>query len=136
VAFFDGASVARGSSCGAGGVIKTGDALEFRWYFNGGEGTNTNAELLGTWASLFIANHLDIQKIQLLGDSKAIIDLLNKKGNLRAINIEGWKRKTSELVATFREITFQHIYRETNRVADRISKQALLTLSSSLFYYP
>jgi hypothetical protein len=79
VAFFDGASVAGGSSCGAGGVVKTRDASEFRWYFNGGEGTNTKAELLGTWASLFIAKHLDIQDIQLLGDSKAIIDWLKKK---------------------------------------------------------
>jgi ribonuclease HI len=75
-------------------------------------------------------------EIQLLGDSKAIIDWLKKKGNLQAINIEGWKRKTSELVATFRDITFQHIYRETNRVADRLSKHALLTSSGSLFYYP
>jgi len=58
-----------------------------------------------------------------------------KKGNLWAINIEGWKRKTSELVSTFRAIHFQHIYRETNVEANRLSKQAILALSGKLFYY-
>jgi hypothetical protein len=80
VAFFDGASEAGGSNCGAGGVVKSRDSTEYRWYFNCGAGTNTKAELMGVWASLFIAKHLDIQDIQLLGDSKVIIDWLKKKG--------------------------------------------------------
>jgi len=41
VSFFDGASMLGGSRCGAGGVVKTINAKEYRWYFNGGEGTNT-----------------------------------------------------------------------------------------------
>jgi ribonuclease HI len=44
-----------------------------------GKGTNTKAELMGAWASLFIAKHLDILDIQLLGDSKVIIEWLKKK---------------------------------------------------------
>jgi ribonuclease HI len=135
VAFFDGASEAGGSNCGAGGVIKSCSSMEYRWYLNCGAGTNTKAELMGAWAALFIAKHLDILDIQLLGDSKVIIDWLKKKANLRAINIEGWKNKTSELASSFRVIHFQHIYREKNVEADLLSKKALTTVSGRLFYH-
>jgi len=46
---------------------------------NCGEGTNTKAELMGEWVALFIAKYLDILDIQLLEDSKVIIDWLKKK---------------------------------------------------------
>jgi hypothetical protein len=36
MAFFDGASEAGGSNCGAGGVIKSCFSTEYRWYFNCG----------------------------------------------------------------------------------------------------
>jgi hypothetical protein len=60
LAFFDGASMDRGSNCGAGGTIFCSDLTKYRWHFNGGAGTNTKAELLGAWASLFLAKKLDI----------------------------------------------------------------------------
>jgi hypothetical protein len=47
-----------------------------------------------------------------MGDSKVIIDWLNKKGNLQAINIEGWKMRIRELMEVYQGINFQHIYRE------------------------
>jgi hypothetical protein len=89
VAFFYDASVERGTNYGAGGIIFCRDMTKHRWHFNGGAGTNTKSELLGAWASLFIAKQLDIQYIRLISDSKIVIDWLNKKGNLQAINIEG-----------------------------------------------
>jgi ribonuclease HI len=125
--FFDGASVAGGSNCGTGGAIKCSESPDYRWYFNCGAGTNTKAELLGAWASLIIAKHLDLHYIQILGDSKVIIDWLKQKGNLQAINIEGWKCKNRDLVSSFRGIYFQHIFRESNEEADKLSKQALST---------
>jgi hypothetical protein len=60
LAFFDGASQSKKTVCGAGGVIKTIDSHVYRWTLNGGEGTNTKAELLGIWATLTLANHLSL----------------------------------------------------------------------------
>jgi ribonuclease HI len=134
MAFFDGASVERGTNCGAGGTIICRDLTEYRWHFNGGAGTNTKAELLGAWASLFIAKQLEIQYIQLIGDSKVVIDWLNKKGNIQAINIEGWKGKIRELISSFRGIYFQHIFREANVEVNKLSKQALSTSFGRLIY--
>jgi hypothetical protein len=57
LALFDGASIDGGSICGTGGVIKHTNEQVYRWFFNGGAGTNTKDELLGAWASLTIAKH-------------------------------------------------------------------------------
>jgi ribonuclease HI len=74
----------------------------YRWYFNGGSGTNTKAELLGAWDTLTIAKLLDIHYIQVMGDSKVIIEWLNHKGKIKAINIEGWKQRLMDPVITFK----------------------------------
>jgi ribonuclease HI len=125
VACFDGATLANGKCSGAGGIIKTSVSTVYRWYFNCGEGTNTKAELMGVWATLFLANHLSIHKLQILGDSKVIIDWLNKKSELRACAIEGWKQRIRALRSKFLAISFEHIYREFNKEADLLSKKAL-----------
>jgi len=49
---------------------------------NGGQGTNTKAELLGAWASLILARRINIKDLLLLEDSKVIIDWINDKVEL------------------------------------------------------
>jgi hypothetical protein len=44
---------------------------------------------MGLWATLTLALLWAIEKIQILGDSKVIIDWINQKGQLQAVNIEG-----------------------------------------------
>jgi hypothetical protein len=89
---------------------------------------------LGAWATLSIANFLDIQHIQILGDSKVIVDWLKQKGNLQGINIEGWKLRIRDVAASFQGINFQHIFRESNE-ADKLSKKALLVPRGRLTYF-
>jgi hypothetical protein len=73
VAWFDGASQQGGTLCGAGGKIALSTHTIIRWTLNGGQGSNTKAELIAAWASLLLASrHSDT--LLLLGDSKHIID--------------------------------------------------------------
>jgi hypothetical protein len=69
------------------------------------------------------------------GDSKVIIDWLNHKGKLQAINIEGWKLRILDLVDSFQGICFQHIFRESNEEEDQLSKQALSATKGRLSYF-
>jgi ribonuclease HI len=135
LACFDGASISGGGICGAGGVIKQPDSTVHRWFLNCGNGTNTKAELMGVWATLYLAKQWNIQKIQILGDSKVVIDWLNHRGKLQAIDIEGWKLRTKELASNFLGINFQHIFREFNKEADDLSKQALLAPKGRLSFF-
>jgi hypothetical protein len=63
LACFDGAALSNGLCCGAGGTFKTHSSRITKWFLNCGAGTNTKAELLGLWATLYLAscwsiNHL------------------------------------------------------------------------------
>jgi hypothetical protein len=134
-AFFDGVAFAGGTNCGAEGTILCSDSLVYCWFLNCGEGSNTKAELLGAWGTLTLSKLLDLQFIQLMGDLKVIIDWLDQKGRLQAINIEAWKIHIEELIQTFQSIQFHHIFRETNKITDHMSKRALTSVKGRLAYY-
>jgi hypothetical protein len=59
----------------------------------------------------------------------------NKRGRLQASAIEGWKLRIKELIKHFQEISFQHIFREYNKEADLLSKQALQEPEGRITYY-
>jgi ribonuclease HI len=90
---------------------------------------------MGAWATLTIARLLEIQNLHVMGDSKVIIDWLNSKWNLQAINIEGWKTRIREQMAAFQGINFHHIYRESNKEVDFLSKRALSSPKGRLTYF-
>lgn len=70
-----------------------------------------------------------------MGDSKVVIDWLDQKGRLQVVSIEAWKRRIKELIPTFQCIHFHHIFRESNRVADQMSKIALSAVKGRLTYF-
>jgi ribonuclease HI len=109
----------------AGGVIRISEQCRYKWLLNCGPGTNARAELLGSWAMLTLASRLSLQSIHILGDSKIIIDWLHRKGRLQVISLNCWKDKIMALINSFQKISFDHVYREENQVADSLSKQAL-----------
>jgi ribonuclease HI len=124
VAWFDGASQHGGATCGAGGRIVLNSHSSILWTLNCNQGSNTKAELLGAWTSLFLAScHTD--DLLLLGDSKITIDWLNGLADLRVAALSCWMKRTKEATLLFRKLSFQHIFREDNKVADSLSKKAL-----------
>jgi hypothetical protein len=86
--WFDRAAQLHGQLSGARGVIRINKHTVFKWTFNCGLGTNTRVELLGVWALLTLASRLHILDLQVFGNSRIIIDWLNKKGNLQVIKLE------------------------------------------------
>jgi ribonuclease HI len=135
LAFFDGAALENGECCGAGGFFKTHSSRITKWFINFGAGTNTKVELMGLWSTLTLATLWSIKKLQVLGDSKVIIEWINHKGNLHSTNIECWKQKTKDLAKTFNDISFQHIYRDHNKEADSLSKRALKETKGRLLVF-
>lgn len=77
VAFFDGAALASGTCCGAGGTFRSHPHRLTKWFINCGRGSNTKAELLGLWATLLIASCWSLNHLHVIGDSKVIIDWIN-----------------------------------------------------------
>jgi ribonuclease HI len=125
VACFDGAAQASGGSCGAGGFFKFHPSRCTWWFLNCGIGTNNKAELLGLWASLYLASCWSISHLHVLGDSRVIIDWISKKTKLHSIHIDSWKDRVMGLSTLFADISFHHLPRSRNREADALSKRAL-----------
>jgi hypothetical protein len=87
------------------------------------------------WVTLTLALHLALPKLQALSDSKVIIDWLNNRGRLQASAIKGWKHRTKELINKFQVVSFHHIFKEFNKEADQLSKQALHEPKGRITYY-
>jgi hypothetical protein len=105
--WFDGATLSNGSQSGAGGLIKISQNTFYKWTFNCGPGTNTRAELLGAWATLYLASRLHIEVLQVLGDSRIVIEWLSNKGDLQAISLLAWKDRIRLLQPTFKKLSLQ-----------------------------
>jgi ribonuclease HI/probable phosphoglycerate mutase len=134
VGWFDGATQANGILSGAGGVIKLPGNTTYKWTLNCGLGTNTSAELLGVWASLTLAKRPGIDQLQVLGDSKIVIEWLNYRGNLQVTPLMGWMDMIQDLKKSFNSIRFDHIYREENGEADALSKKSLQVPEGKIHY--
>jgi ribonuclease HI len=86
------------------------------------------------WATLSLAHRLEIDQLQLLGDSKTVVDWLNYKSNLQVSSLMGWMEKIRELITLFNTIRFDHIYREENVEADVLSKKSLQVPEGRIHY--
>ena len=91
-----------------------------------GQGTNTKAELLSLWAVLLTSQMMGIPLSQIYGDSLVIINWVKGSAALSPTDLVHWCRETKKLFSSFQALSITHIYREHNRLADRLSKDALL----------
>jgi hypothetical protein len=82
-----GLMVHSGTLSGAGELIRTNKNSFYRWTFSCGPGTNTSTELLGVWATLHLASIPIIEHLQLIDDSRVIIDWLNHNNKLQSITL-------------------------------------------------
>jgi ribonuclease HI len=96
-------------------------------------GSNTKAELIGAWTSLILA-HRHTDNLLLLGDSKLIIDWLKGVADFQVAALNSWKERTKDATLLFRNLTFQHIFREANIEADTLSKNALRLTPNQIFF--
>jgi ribonuclease HI len=115
-------------------VLRINDHTTYKWTFNCGPGTNTREKLLGVWETLILASRLYITELQVFGDSRIVIDWLNNKGNLQVISLDCWKERIRDLNKNFSSINFSHIYRDYNKEADLLSKQALQMQEGKIAY--
>jgi ribonuclease HI len=81
-----------------------------------------------------LAVRLNIDGLQVYGDSKIVIDWLNNRGKLQVISLVRWKDRIKELTKSFNTISFSHIYREQNKEADFLSKKAIQMQEGKISY--
>jgi hypothetical protein len=90
IGVFDGALQNGGEKCGAGALLKCQVQDVYSIKLNCGTGTNTRGELLALWSLLFFSLHKQVSCLQLIGDSKVIVDWFSYKNNLQGITLQPW----------------------------------------------
>ena len=83
--FFDGASCE--GKCRCGMVLKLNESHFFRLWMGSGIGSNAKAGLLGCWALLEFTRMIELNALQVFGDSKAIIQWEKGKYILKILTI-------------------------------------------------
>lgn len=66
-----------------------------------------------------------MNNIQIVGDSRLIMDWFTNNCHLQVLNLERWKINICKLQETFHEIMIQCVYRDFNTQVDSLSKEAL-----------
>lgn len=124
--------VVRGGEWGRFHIILL-ELHHFHCWLGYGPGTNTRAELMALWGLLHFTNKCGILNLQVLGDSKTIIDWVKGKTKLNVISLEHWCKSVLVLKSTFIEIFYGHVFREVNQVVDCLSKKASDSTKGLLF---
>jgi hypothetical protein len=109
IEWFDEVSHCLNSKCGAGGMIKINRSISYKWKLNCGVGTNTRGEVLGVWDLLLMTTILKIYHLQVVGDSKFIINWLNHRSYIQATCFHFWKECIQNLILDISYISLSHI---------------------------
>jgi len=123
-AFFDGA--ANTQSCGGSFILHKTDQHLFNIKAGLGAGTNNYAELITLHHLLHFALSHHCTSINIYGDSQIIINWFNDISTCHMHTLSIILNEVLELKAAFNNITVSHIYREYNKGADKLSKEAAL----------
>jgi ribonuclease HI len=118
----------------AGAILKCPVLGTFSIKMNCGTGTNTKGELLALWCILYFACYKKVKILQLVGDSKIIIDWFSHENNLQVVSLQPWMTKIRVLSGKFQQLKAQHIYREYNKEVDQLSKQAMQLEEDGIYH--
>lgn len=132
VLFFDGA--AQNGICAVGGVLYLNETHYFTVRLNCGVGSNMKAELMALWCVLKVENIFGFVNIKFYGDSRVTIKWAAGKFKLNVTKLRHWCLRAQNEIAQQQNIMFEHIYRDHNSLADKLSKQALAGLEGQLLW--
>lgn len=132
--YFDGCSKGNPGPGGAGAVIyakeEDQDQEDLKeivalteWV--GVKVTNNYAEYCGLRAGLRSALELGIKELLVCGDSLLVIKQISGQYKVKSPNLLQIYSECSELTKQFNQIEFQHVYRDSNKRADKLSNDAL-----------
>lgn len=120
----DGGARGNPGPAGIGAVLEIGGKQnEFKRYI--GETTNNQAEYQALVMGLERAKEHGATEIDCLLDSELVVKQLNREYRVKDKDLAKQFLKVWNLMAEFKKVTFKHIYRENNKIADRLVNEAI-----------
>ena len=125
--FFDGVAKGNPGQAGCGGMISLANG-DMNTSYSWGLGTESNniAEFCGLLQGLKLALSKRITKLSVFGDSKMLIQALNWKKRPNHLRLTQIYHKIRHLSKKFHSISFYHVLRALNSLADKAANQGTL----------
>ena len=125
--FFDGCSKGNPGPSGIGVVIYKNDIELWSSYkYIGSNKTNNEAEYSALLFGLENALELGIKELCVCGDSLLVINQINRIYRVKDSKLITLFNKITLLIDKFDYIIFNHVYRNENERADKLSNMALV----------
>ena len=121
----DGGARGNPGHAGIGFALQIGDepAVEVGRYI--GKTTNNQAEYQALIAGLQEAKERDVQELRCFLDSELIVKQLKGQYRVKNVDLKPLYAEVQALQAHFGAISFTHVRREKNKVADRLVNEAI-----------
>lgn len=122
----DGGARGNPGPAGIGGVIHDANdtkIAEFKEFI--GVGTNNSAEYKGLIQGLKLAISNEIDELSCFLDSELIVKQLNGQYRVKDANLKILYQEVIDLMPKFKSISFEHVRREQNKLADKLVNEAI-----------
>ncbi|HOG38728.1 MAG TPA: ribonuclease HI family protein [bacterium] len=123
--FTDGGSRGNPGPSAIGGVIYDGDKIIKQFSERIPETTNNQAEYRAIIRGLELAKKLNIKELNCYLDSELVTKQINREFKVKDKDLAVLFVKLWNIKQDFKKITFTHIFREQNYLADKLVNQAL-----------
>ncbi|MCI0396611.1 MAG: ribonuclease HI family protein [Chloroflexi bacterium] len=112
---------------GVAAVARTNDgqflgwlSRQLRWM------TNNEAEYNAALLGLELARLLGAQQVEIVSDSEVVVLQMQGKSRVNSARLKTLHRQACDRVARFPAVTFRHVPREQNSLADALATEAML----------
>ena len=123
--YFDGGSRGNPGPGGCGYCILKNNHVVFEGKKGLGVCTNNYAEYKGLQCGISLAIEKGVNRLEVFGDSLLIINQMNRKWECRHKGLRLIIDEVNVMVRSFDSITFNHVPRERNAIADSLANEAM-----------
>jgi ribonuclease HI len=115
---------------GLAAIVRSEDGqIRYWWSERAGTLTCNEAEYAAVIFALEqlkkLQDHNSIQEIEIISDSRVVVDQMSGRAAAHAPNLRQAQNRLRVLVAGFHKVSFHHIGREQNRLADALAFEAV-----------
>jgi ribonuclease HI len=103
---------------------KTGRICHW-WKRQAGPMTNNEAEYAAAIMALEALKELGVREIDVFTDSLVMVEQMQGRARVNAANLRPMHARLRSLASQFRRVTFHHIPRQANQLADALADEAL-----------
>ncbi|MFC1618042.1 ribonuclease HI family protein [Patescibacteria group bacterium] len=121
--YTDGGSRGNPGPAGAGGVLILDKKKTFKKYL--GEMTNNQAEYSAMIEGMKLAAEEGVTELEVFLDSELIVKQMRGQYKVKNHGLKPLFAEALKLTNNFSNITFQHVYREKNQLADKLVNEAI-----------